>query len=131
MHSIRFAILLPSFVVQAAMAAPSELSGEWRVEELNGAPLVDGSLATIRFSADGKVSGRGSCNRYGASFRVDQDRISFSPAMATRMACAPALMAQESLFFSIIEKAERWTNVHGLLTITAADGSAIRAARAK
>lgn len=122
--------ILLALAATSAAAAPSPILGDWRVEQLNGAPVIAGSEATLRFGPDGKVSGKGSCNRYGASFSVEEDRISFSPAMATRMACAPALMAQEALFFSIIEKAARWTQSQGLLTITAADGSTIRASRA-
>jgi heat shock protein HslJ len=129
MRSSLFASLLIASYGPAA-AAPSPILGEWSVGQLNGAPIVQGSKATLRFDADGRVSGKGSCNRYGATYRVEKDRISFSPALSTRMACAPELMAQEALFFSIIQKAARWVLDGGVLIITAEDGSAIRAARA-
>lgn len=129
MRSILLFSLLLLAVAPATAASP--LQGEWRVVELNGAQIAPGSQASLRFDSDGRVSGKGSCNRYGASYRVEKDRISFTPAMSTRMACAPPLMAQESLFFSILQKADRWTLDGGVLTITAADGSAIRAARVK
>lgn len=131
MRYLVFASLLSLVVAPAAAAGSSPLLGEWRVFELNGAPLAAGSEVTIRFEPDGKVSGKGSCNRYGSSYRVEEDRLSLSPAMATRMACAPPLMAQEALFFSLIEKAAEWTEVQGRLTITTAEGSTIRASRVK
>ena len=129
MRSILLFSLLLLAVAPATAASP--LQGEWRVVELNGEPIVPGSEVSLRFDADGRVSGKGSCNRYGASYRVEKDRISFTPVMSTRMACAPPLMAQESLFFLILQKADRWTVDDGVLTITAADGSTIRAARVK
>ena len=130
MRSMLLASLLPLVAAQAA-TAPSPIMGEWRVVELNGAPIIEGSEATLRFDADGRVSGKGSCNRFGASYRVEKDGISFTPTMSTRMACAPDLMAQEALFFSIIQKAARWSHDGGVLTITTADGSTVRAARAR
>ena len=47
-----------------------------------------GRPATIQFDmANGRASGFAGCNRYSASFTLEGDRLTFGPAMSTKMAC--------------------------------------------
>ncbi|MCC3245151.1 META domain-containing protein [Methylocystis sp. WRRC1] len=121
--------LLALFSVTTARAADDSIVGEWRVERLDGAPLVPGSTATMQFAADGRVAGKGSCNRYGSGYRIDGDSISFTGAMATRMACAPALMRQEARFLSVFSGEARWTIDHDTLTLKGETGVIVHAKR--
>lgn len=111
--------------------AEETLLGEWRVVQLNGAPVLPGSSPSLNFGADGRLSGNSSCNRFGASYSVEGPRLSVSQGMGTQMACAAPLMQQEGLFLSIVTGETRWTIDGGQLSITGANQSSLRASRAK
>jgi len=121
--------LLVLFPVTGAHAADGSLIGEWSVEQLDGAPLVNGSTVTMRFDAEGRVTGKAGCNRYGASFTFEGNRVALSSAMSTRMACPPALMRQEARFLEIFAGEAHWAIDRGGLTITAGNGAIVRAKR--
>lgn len=106
------------------------MRGEWRVESLADAALAPGSGVTMKFGADGRLSGKASRNRYSASYQTDGDRLFVSPAAATRMACAPLLMRQEARFLSLLAGVRRWSVAGGALTLYSEDGArALRARR--
>ena len=93
----------------------------WRAEIIMGRPVIDASASTITFEIDGRVHGRGGCNRYFGSSTIDGEQVSLSALGSTKMACAPALMDQEARFFEALESAERWgLDEHGLLLIHSA-----------
>ncbi len=84
----------------------------------------------MKFGADGRLSGKASCNRYGASYETEGDRLSIGPIAATRMACAPPLMQQETRFLSLLAGVRRWSVASGALTLYSEDGArALRARR--
>ncbi len=99
--------------------------GEWTVEDIGGAGMVDGSRATLNFDADGQLSGSGSCNRYSGSYRLSGEGLSVSSKTAmTLMACVPALMQQESRFMQLLAQTRRFRfAADGALILEAADGS--------
>ena len=70
---------------------------EWVVEDINGKGIIDRSRATLNFGADGRVSGRSSCNNYTAQYTLTGEGLTVSKAAGTMMACEPALMQQEQL----------------------------------
>lgn len=103
---------------------------EWVVEDLRGAGIVDRSRATLAFAADGRVSGRGSCNRYTAAYSLTGEGMTISAPASTRMACAPALMQQEQRFFDLLAQVRRFAfGAGGALVLHAADGGTITARR--
>lgn len=99
---------------------------EWEVVSLGGAPLLDGSRATLTFSSrpagpgpiDGYdlMGGYGGCNSFGGGYRLEPAvgagvyRLSHPASeggvMTTQMSCGPALNDQESRFHAAI-----WTAV--------------------
>jgi heat shock protein HslJ len=58
--------------------------------------------ATLDFSSDSKLSGRSGCNRYFASYSLNNDHLSIGPIGATRMLCSSAQMNQESRYFQAL-----------------------------
>ncbi|PQA87051.1 META domain-containing protein [Hyphococcus luteus] len=86
----------------------SLLSGEWVVEDINGGGVIDNSHATLSFSADGRLAGRGSCNNYSAAYTLGPERFSIGPIAATKKACPPALMEQERKLFDSLAKTRRF-----------------------
>jgi heat shock protein HslJ len=99
-------------------AAPGLTGTTWRAEIIMGRPVIDSSASALAFEADGRVHGRGGCNRYFGAGTIDGGRVSFGQLGATRMGCAPALMDQEARFFQALQTAERWSlDEHGLLLV--------------
>jgi len=68
--------------------------------------LVNDSVITATFSADGKLSGSGGCNRYKSTYTLDGEGITIAPPAATRKRCpGKGVMEQEQHFFAAIARA--------------------------
>lgn len=83
-------------------AAADSPVGTWLAEDILGGGVIDNAQTTLEIAADGRAFGRGGCNSYGGTATIDGDKLSFSPIVATQMACAEALMNQEQKFFDAL-----------------------------
>lgn len=83
------------------------LAGAWRVEDVDNAGMIDGAELTVDFGADGRISGRSACNRYGGEYVYSSGILTISALFSTKMACAPALMSLEAKFLDRLEGALR------------------------
>ncbi len=81
----------------------------WRLADLGGGGVLDRVEATLEFPEEGKVVGKGSCNRFFGSVKIEGERISFGPLGSTRMACPEAVSNQESKYLEALQSAERFT----------------------
>ena len=70
-------------------------------------PALVEAPATLDFSSDSRLSGRSGCNRYFASYSLNNDRLSIGSIGATRMLCSSAQMNQESRYFQALATAGR------------------------
>ncbi|MEZ5882637.1 MAG: META domain-containing protein [Paracoccaceae bacterium] len=105
------------------------LGGEWVVEDIAGGGMIDAAHVTMAFTP-ARISGQGGCNRYSGGFTLTGEGLSFGPAIATRMACAPALMDQESRFFGLLPQVAGFDiDETGALLLLGADGVAMITAR--
>jgi len=82
--------------------------GNWRLLSIGGAEVPASITTTLELTADGKVSGRGGCNRFAGSATVRGMTIRFSRMASTMMACLPEMMDQERRFLDALEKVRRW-----------------------
>ena len=73
---------------------PPALSGDWRVEDLDGRGVPDRVPLTVAFAEDRVLASAG-CNRIFGAFKQSGDRLRLGPLSSTRMACPPALEEQE------------------------------------
>lgn len=106
------------------------LLGEWRVEDLDGRGVVDRSHATVVFSDDGRLGGRGSCNSYGGAFTLTGESLSVGQLHSTLMACAESLMVQEQRLFELLEVVQRFEIADdGALILHTHDGRSLTARR--
>lgn len=106
------------------------LTGDWEVEEIDGAAPADDSQATLRFDEENLVSGRASCNSYSAEYELTGEGLTIGRAISTMMACAEPLMTQERRFLDILAGTHRFEIADdGALILHAADGRTIRARR--
>ena len=79
------------------------LLGEaWQVVERAGARVSDAQPMTLVFGSDGRIAGMAACNRYSGAFSLSGEGLRLSQIIATRMACAPALMNDEQGFFAAL-----------------------------
>lgn len=89
---------------------PALLHGaEWIVEDINRGGVIDNSRLTLKFGADGKVSGSTNCNTFSGSYTVDGSTLTLGPLAMTRRACtAPALSNQESRYVAALDGPLSW-----------------------
>lgn len=80
-------------------------AGNWLADDIRGRGVIDDAQTTLQIEPDGRVSGRGGCNRYGGRAHIRGSSISFGPMISTKMACAPALMDQEQKFHAALASA--------------------------
>ena len=80
---------------------------EWR-PVIIGTDEISRHRPYFRFGEDGTVSGNGGCNGFGGTYRLDDDKVSFSRLASTRMACPEGdVMKQEHMFLQALEDARR------------------------
>lgn len=105
------ALTAPALIVGAtalghhamAQTPPAGLLGtSWLAEDIGGGGVLDRAQTTITFDAEGRVAGSGGCNRYFGPVTIKGDTITFGDLGSTKMACVPALMAQERKFFDAL-----------------------------
>lgn len=104
--------------------------GEWVVQDITGVHLVDRSRITLAFGADGRISGKASCNRYGAEYALTGEGLTIAKGFTTRMACDPPLMQQEQVFLEVLNKVDRFEmGPDGTLLLHTGDRRTITARR--
>lgn len=82
---------------------PPELTDiTWTVTSIGGRPASGTRPITLSIGGDLAVGGNGGCNNYFTEARIDGNNLSFSPAAATRMACAEEAMKQEAAYFTAL-----------------------------
>jgi len=81
---------------------PIRPSGRWLAEDIGGGGVIDRLQTVLEIGDDGRISGTGGCNRMTGKATVSGDRITFGPIASTNMACTPAVMNQESKFFTAL-----------------------------
>lgn len=117
-----------------AIEAGANLVGTWELDYISGAEesinqLFPQKKPTMIFQEDLKeVSGKGGCNRYSSQVEVAGKKISFSGALATKMACEGT---GEPLFFQSLEKVNGYNVQDDHLTMLVGDVAIMRFKRGK
>jgi heat shock protein HslJ len=94
-----------------------------RIEGDAASTMLQDTEVTVRFDmAAGAVDGDAGCNRFGAQFVVDDDRIRITEIEAQARGCAGPVMLQEQFVFEVLDSAETFTLDRDRLTILTADG---------
>jgi len=108
------------------------LAGGWRVIRLGDAPVPQEVTITIEFGRDGRVAGRGGCNRYSGPYTLTGEGLSFGDLVSTRMACPQPQMEAEARFLGLLAKVTRATpGEAGQLKLMAGDEPAAVLDRAR
>lgn len=115
--------------LEFAAVRPARLTdAEWQATGINNGHggVVSGpttSRATATFS-DGQVTGNAGCNRFTASFELDDDQITIGPAGTTRMLCPePAgVMEQEQQYLEALSRTRSYRLTPDRLELRDASG---------
>jgi heat shock protein HslJ len=83
-------------------SAVFSVPGTWRVDEIDGQRVEGAEPPTLSFDGSQRVSGSTGCNRYTAGVTLTGSEIRVGDPASTRMACAPAVMAQEQRFLAAL-----------------------------
>ncbi|MBL4918958.1 META domain-containing protein [Szabonella alba] len=106
------------------------LQGDWRVMQIEGHDLAEGSEAPDFTVTGDAVSGFSGCNRFNARAVLDGESLRIGPAAVTRMACPPDQMALEAAFLAALTATDRFDiGPDGGLILIAADRDLLRAER--
>jgi heat shock protein HslJ/uncharacterized lipoprotein YbaY len=113
-------------------AVSSDLAGTaWTVTMLNNGQeavvgVIEGSVLTAEFGADGSLSGSGGCNRFMTSYQSDGvSQITIDPPASTMMACAEpeGVTEQEMQYLAALATAATYTVEGNRLELRTADGA--------
>ena len=124
MKQITFLFLILTatlFSCQPPVGGPIE-GTYWKLVYMNG-ELPEGVEASAVFK-DGKVAGKGICNRYFADYEIDGGNLKIGPVGATKMLC-PDNAALESQYFGILPQAQTFSVKGETLSITC-EGAKLR-----
>ena len=97
----------------------------WRLDSLDGQPLIAGSAITASFAEDG-ISGTAGCNSYGGGYKVSGSTITVDSVFSTLMACMDNdVMAQEQTFLALLGEAQTFSVTDTQLTLTTDSGQSL------
>jgi heat shock protein HslJ len=97
----------------------------WQAREIDGSPVADTPLPTLRFTEDGKVTGKGPCNQLSGSYDATASTLEFTPIVATKMACPGPIMDVEQRFLAALDRTRGYAIEDSLLVLRDASGTAI------
>lgn len=115
-------------LVYSKAATPKLEGTSWLVTGYNNGKEAVVSVAvdstiTTEFSQDGRVSGSGGVNTYGAEFAVSGESIQIGPVASTKKAGPENLMTQETLYLAALQKATLWAVSGDKLELRDASGA--------
>jgi heat shock protein HslJ len=94
--------------------APAVIGSEWRLVSYGAAdaqtPVVEGSMVTLRLSAEGNAVGSGGCNMFTGSYTLSGSSLSIGDLARTLRACLDdAVMTQEDTVLAALGAATGYT----------------------
>jgi putative lipoprotein len=102
MNPARVGLILAG-VLALGCQSPVLAGTDWTAEQVDGKPVLANARPTLAFEGEQRAGGASGCNRWFASVEMSGEKLRFSQAGATRMACDPDRMQQESRFLSALE----------------------------
>lgn len=121
------AVLISACGVKGNSTQLSLNDSHWVLEQINGKPVLEGTLPTLSFRGDKEVGGNASCNGFFGEYSVKNGKLTFSPLASTEMYCAePAgLMDQEAAYLAALESGATYRIEQGKLFIVNAAGETV------
>lgn len=92
----------PSVGRRPTVSVNSLVGTSWIAEDIDGRGVLERVQSTLTFVSLQQIAGRAACNQYFGSVEVKDGAPHLKPAGATRMACPPAVMEQETRFLNAL-----------------------------
>lgn len=111
----------PATSAKADIVNAENLAGKWTLTSIEGedmTALFPDKPATMEITADGKVFGNAGCNNYRSTYTLEENTITFGPAMATKMAC-PGLKGETTFLSKLSSPLQAGLNGDKLTLFTA------------
>lgn len=97
-------------IVSLVKGDTSSLWGtEWRLEDLGGLRMIEGSKLSLAFPSANRASGNASCNTYSGSATLSGETIRFGQMAVTKMACGAEANEQEYLYLKALGTAQSYS----------------------
>lgn len=101
-------------------ADQQDIPGNWKVTELTGTDTI-GKYPTMFVDLENqKISGNAGCNRYSASFSIQDNKIHIKNTFSTKRYCSH--MAIEEQFFELLKKVALFDIINKNLVFFSANG---------
>jgi heat shock protein HslJ len=107
----------PAQPAQGKAGAEALIGSEWELSDLAGLPVLPDHRPTLSFLEPGRITGTGSCNRYGGAADLGDGTIKVGPLATTRMACSEEIDAQEKAFLTALQNARKVELADGDLVV--------------
>jgi len=112
------------------LVSPRTLVGTWVLKSFTDGkggfvPVQAAAPIDAKFQQDGSLSGSSGCNQYTTTYSTSGESISISPAATTRMACEPAVMAQETAYLALLQKAGKFVIYGDSMTLYDSNGAVL------
>jgi putative lipoprotein len=118
--------LAPLAEPQAVAAdGATALVGTWTLGGAGGAGVAAGVESSLTLADGGEATGSGGCNSFRASWSLEGEAFRFGPIAATRRACPPPQMEQETRFFAALEATRGARVEDGALVLLDAAGATV------
>lgn len=101
----------------------------WRLASASAGELAALEAArevTMAFDEEGRVFGKGGCNRYTSAYRLDEGSLTFDAVAATKMLCIGDGDTVERAFFDVLGGPLSVTREGDALLLQAANGLVLR-----
>ena len=106
------------------------LGGQWVIEDIAGAGVIDRTHAFLRFLPDGRLTGSATCNRLRGRHQSAAQTLRLTLTATSRKPCAPALMHQEGKLLKLLPRVTHYRiDDTGALRLRTATGEVVTARR--
>lgn len=85
-----------------AAAPDGLLDMVWTVTSIGGKPVTGTRPLTLSIAPDHRAGGSAGCNNFFTEAEIVDRTLTFGPAAATRMACTPEVMTQETAYLAAL-----------------------------
>lgn len=114
--------------VVVAESTPALVGTPWRLVEVNGfavdAAASGRDVYLVLQESENLFGGFGGCNRFGGSYDLADDRLTFQSIRSTKMAC-PETMELEARFMRALNQVATWKTSEQQLRFFAEDGTVL------
>ena len=106
------------------------LVGKWNVRAIDGEAVPAGAEGTLRFDANGIISGKAFCNNFTGPYVLTGEGLSFANLATTMMACDEPLGSLETKLHAVLKAVARFEIApDGALVLRTNDGRSVVAQR--